>query len=222
MTTLSRRLAVIASLVNKGARIADIGSDHCALPIFLFQEGIVDYAFAVENKKGPFERMQREIAKSGFPIAASFSSGLSALPRDVDTLIIAGMGGDLIRSILSEGQSKIGNVRTIITDAHRERGKVLSWMEENRFEASDGEFIVEKGIPYEIVKWEKANREISYSAKETLFGPIAVRKKGEDWLRYLSEMVANDEKIFRLLPADSPKRKRLIAEIEMIKEEMKE
>lgn len=220
MTTLSRRLSAIASLVNKGARIADIGSDHCALPIFLFKEGIVDYAFAVENKRGPFERTKKEIDKSGFPIIPSFSSGLSALPQEVDTLIIAGMGGELIRSILLEGQSKIGNVQAIITDAHREREKVLSWMEENHFEASDGEFILEKGIPYEIVRWQRTDKEISYSAKERLFGPIAVRKKGEDFLSYLSKKVANDEKILLSLPPDSPKRKSLADEIEMMKKEI--
>lgn len=219
---LSRRLSVIASLVEKGARIADIGSDHCALPIFLFEKGTIDFALAVENKKGPFERMKKEIDKSGFPIVPSFSSGLSALPSKVDTLILAGMGGELIRSILSEGENKLENVKTIITDAHREREKVLSWMEENRFKAIDGEFILEKGIPYEIIKWQRTCEEVSYSDKERFFGPIAMRKKGKEWFDYLSKAIANDEKILLSLPVESPKRKRLTQEIEMMKEEMPE
>ena len=59
-----KRLDVIVSFIDEGATIADVGSDHCYVPINAFNARKVKYAQAIENKKGPYERMLKEIQKA--------------------------------------------------------------------------------------------------------------------------------------------------------------
>ncbi len=104
---LTNRMAAIASLVRPGARLIDIGTDHAYLPIYLVGQGACTEAIAADVVDGPLARARENIEKErlGDRIAVRKSDGLTALedcfaddtPTDV---IIAGMGGELIRDIL--------------------------------------------------------------------------------------------------------------------------
>ena len=85
---LSKRLQSIANLVPKNSYIADIGSDHAQLPIYLCETGTVSWAQAVENKTGPFLRMTHAIQESGLEghIDCSRSDGIAGLDEGVDTV----------------------------------------------------------------------------------------------------------------------------------------
>ena len=98
---LSKRLQAIYDMVPNGV-VADIGSDHGKLIISLFQNGIISKGYAIENKKGPYSRLVKAIEDSGCSdsIVPMFSDGISELPSDVDTIVIAGMGGFNIIEIL--------------------------------------------------------------------------------------------------------------------------
>ncbi|MFA7637596.1 MAG: class I SAM-dependent methyltransferase, partial [Monoglobales bacterium] len=89
-----------------GRRIADIGTDHGYLPIYLFEKGKIDYAVCSDIKKGPLANAQKNLKKFGFEDKARLclAGSLSGvLPNEVDCAIIAGMGGEMISSILEEG-----------------------------------------------------------------------------------------------------------------------
>ena len=103
MINLSLRLKTIASLVPFGARVCDVGTDHAWLPIFLKLNNIAKSVIATDLNEKPLENAKRNIEQSGScDISLRLGDGLSSVQRaEVDTVIIAGMGGEVITGILS-------------------------------------------------------------------------------------------------------------------------
>ncbi len=100
---MTPRLLAIADCVRAGNRLADIGTDHAYIPIYLLQQGIIPSAVAMDIKPGPIERAQSNINKFQLQdkIATRLSDGLKKLePGETDEIVIAGMGGILICEIL--------------------------------------------------------------------------------------------------------------------------
>ena len=62
---LSKRLETVASFVPKGSNIADIGTDHGYVPIYLVREGLAEHAVAMDVRKGPLERAKAHVAEAG-------------------------------------------------------------------------------------------------------------------------------------------------------------
>ena len=78
---LSNRLSALASLVSKGHRLADIGTDHGYIPIYLCQTGIIPSAIAMDIGKGPLQQATAHIKQQGLSsrIRTRLSDGLTAL-----------------------------------------------------------------------------------------------------------------------------------------------
>lgn len=95
---------MIFDCVRPGAKVADVGTDHAHIPIALIAENRADRVIAVDIKEGPLEIAKNNVAEYGFldRIDIRRSDGLEAiLPEEVDTVIIAGLGGNVICDILS-------------------------------------------------------------------------------------------------------------------------
>ena len=103
--TLDRRLQSAARQVRMGSRLADIGTDHALLPFALVRSGVCPYAVASDIRTGPAERARRAVEEAQLAdrIEVRLGPGLSVLqPEEADDLVIAGMGGETIVSILGE------------------------------------------------------------------------------------------------------------------------
>jgi tRNA (adenine22-N1)-methyltransferase len=113
MITLSKRLQAVASYVPHGSRLADIGSDHALLPVWLVQSRRLKSAVAGELNEGPYLAAAKQVREAGLvsSIAVRRGDGLEVLaPGEVDCVVIAGMGGSLIAQILQAGVDKLGHV----------------------------------------------------------------------------------------------------------------
>ena len=99
---LSRRLEVCAGFVSPGDRVADIGCDHGYLSIYLLKNGIASHAYASDINEGPLQSALHNAHKFGVAdrMQLYLSDGVRKIPRDFDTLICAGMGGDTMVHIL--------------------------------------------------------------------------------------------------------------------------
>lgn len=100
---LTPRLRAIAEQVPQGARLADIGTDHGYLPVWLLLAGQIDRAIAADLREGPLKRARETAARFGMGERVDFRlcDGLSGIrPEEVDAAAIAGMGGETIASIL--------------------------------------------------------------------------------------------------------------------------
>ena len=100
---LSDRLLACCAFVHPGDRVADVGCDHGYLSIHLLQTGVASHVYASDVRQGPLSSAKRNADIYGITerIAFFLSDGVQNLPRDFDTMVCAGMGGDTMISILS-------------------------------------------------------------------------------------------------------------------------
>ena len=177
MIKLSKRLKIIHDMVPKSV-VADIGSDHGKLMIALVQSGVIQKGFAVENKEGPFERLRSNLIKYHVDdkVAPLFSDGIEDITRDVNTIVIAGMGGQTIVKILKAHPEKMIRVQTIIIDAHTAVPFARKEICQMGFAIADEKIVKEDDIFYEIIKFVKAEKAI-ISDEDLEFGPILRQEK---------------------------------------------
>ena len=100
---LDERLKSAVPYLKKGGRVADVGTDHAYLPIYLIENGISSFCVASDLRKGPLERAKENIGAAGLcdRIELVLCDGLSKIePYRPDDILIFGMGGELIVSIL--------------------------------------------------------------------------------------------------------------------------
>ena len=126
--TLTERLRTIADMVDKGSRLADIGTDHGFIPIYLLTMGKIQYAVASDVHIGPLDKARENTLKYGVgeKMRLCRADGMEGLRQDeVDAVVIAGMGGELICRILDRVPQ---SVKTLIlqpmTDLENVRKKV--------------------------------------------------------------------------------------------------
>ena len=101
---LTARLRVLAELVLQDSRLADVGTDHAYLPVWLQQRGVISRAVVSDLRQGPLDRARSTAEKYGLTGRMDFRlcDGLSAIrPEEADTIAIAGMGGETVAAILA-------------------------------------------------------------------------------------------------------------------------
>ncbi len=174
---LSLRLKAIYDMVPYSVT-ADIGSDHGKLMIALFNDGRIPKGYAVENKKGPYDRLVKALQEANIDddVVPLFSDGISELPISVGTIVLAGMGGDTILDILLSHKEKLKNVQTIIVDAHTNTPKLRKEVSDLGYVIADEKMVEEDNIYYEIIKFIKSDVAF-YSDKDIEFGPILRMEK---------------------------------------------
>lgn len=154
MPPLSKRLKAIAALVPHGARVCDIGTDHGYLSIYLKQSGIAETVIATDIRPSPLENARKNIAKSGIEgIETRLCSGLSAIkPDEADTVIIAGMGGEVISNILCDCEwLKLTPCPLLILQPTTSPEVLRRCLYDNGFKISAETAISDKGKLYTVI-----------------------------------------------------------------------
>ena len=103
---MSNRLELIASLVKDGVGVADVGTDHAYIPIMLRRSGYKGNIIAGDINEYPLEKARQSLENAGLSdsVELVLCDGLSGVDSSkVDTVIVAGMGGDTITGILDRG-----------------------------------------------------------------------------------------------------------------------
>lgn len=181
MIHLSKRLQAIADFVDTGDRVADIGTDHAFLPIALVQSGKSDYVLASDIGAGPIAIAKQNIADHGLSakIEVRQADGLQGIrpEDDLDTVVIAGMGGELICKILTDGQHLLDGSENLILSPHRDVDQVRQWLADNEFGILDETILTDEGHTYEVLVAGRTKPEVPYTPADIAFGPVLRKKR---------------------------------------------
>ena len=152
---LSKRLQAVANLVTPGKRLADIGTDHGYVPIWLYEQGRIPSALAMDLREGPLQRAKEHIRMHGLDekIKTRLSDGLEKLlPGEADSIVIAGMGGMLVVKILTQGQAVLDSVQELILQPQSDLDAVREYLHRTGFVIVQEEMVFEEGKYYPMMK----------------------------------------------------------------------
>lgn len=133
---LSDRMQTIADGIDPGETVADIGTDHGQIPVWLFAKGISPKVILTDISEGSLAKAKETAAAYQFGQGLSFRAGdgLAVLrPGEADTVIIAGMGGKLIRQILAADPEHTLSFRKFILQPRKGYGHLRKWLLEHGF-----------------------------------------------------------------------------------------
>lgn len=152
---LSKRLQAVADLVTPGNRLADIGTDHGYVPIWLYEQGRIPFALAMDLREGPLQRAAEHIRMHGLDakIKTRLSDGLEKLfPGEADSIVIAGMGGMLVVKILTQGQAVLDSIQELILQPQSDLDAVREYLHRTGFVIVQEEMVFEEGKYYPMMK----------------------------------------------------------------------
>lgn len=151
---LTPRLRAVADLVPHGASLADIGTDHAYLPVWLLLEGKISRAIAADLKEGPLDRARLTARQYDCRENITFClcDGLSGLgPEDADTIVIAGMGGETIAAILQAAPWTRNSTYTFILQPMSAQNDLRRWLWQQGYDIKKEDIICEGDKLYNIL-----------------------------------------------------------------------
>jgi len=151
---LSPRLQLLADWVRPGAKLADVGTDHAYLPVWLAVHGRVSYAIASDLRKGPLERARetgRTYGATG--IDYRLGNGLEGIrPEEADTIVIAGMGGENIAGILTAAPWTKDGAHTLLLSPHTKAEELRQFLMENGYCIVREALVSDRGTIYPVME----------------------------------------------------------------------
>lgn len=222
---LSKRLRAVAEMVTPGCRVADIGTDHAYVPIWLVREGRIPSAVAMDVNEGPLVRARDHIKDNGLDekIRTKRSDGLQELKaHEVDSMIAAGMGGALIIRILSQCPQIVGSLKECILQPQSEIGKVRRFLVENNYSIENENMVYEDGKYYTMMRAIPGKKEsISYTEEEYEYGRILLKEKNPVLKDYLEREIGIRQVILNNLTKQTELSESSVIRIQELKKEMK-
>lgn len=151
---LSKRLQAVAGLVSEGNRLVDVGTDHGYIPIYLVEAGKIPSAIAMDVKKGPLSRAEEHIKQAGLNayIECRLSDGLKKLkPGEGESLLLAGMGGNLMVRIFMEKPEALVSFRELVLQPQSAWALVRKTTEALGWRIDKEDMILEDGKFYPVL-----------------------------------------------------------------------
>lgn len=186
---LSARMACIASYIRPGAAVADVGTDHGYIPAWLVQNGIASRVIASDIKAGPLQTAVATAKSAGVYDKIDFRlcSGLDAYaPDEVDDIIMAGMGGETLISIMSE--KPWTRQKRLVLQPQSKLPELRKWMYENGFTILDAQLVYDAGRIY-LVWLATGCDETEGAFMPVIADDLLLQKRDPLLLPWLDEMI---------------------------------
>ena len=212
MLKLSDRLQKIADLIEPGESVADIGTDHGFLPIALWENGKSPHVVLSDINSGPLEKARANIDKY-FPdkeFDIRIGSGIQTLqPFEVDTVVIAGMGGLLIADILGDDLTKAKSFHKLILQPRNAQDKLRAWLLKNGFAIQDEILVRERKYLCEIILAIPDGNPVKAEPQEIdlEISPILFIKKDPLLVEFIENKIRIERKVFESIKAGAIKNK---------------
>ena len=186
---LSKRLQAVADLVSEGLVVADVGTDHGYIPIYLIETKKSPKAFAMDVNKGPLLRAKEHIAEHGLTssIDTRLSDGVRALKKgECECVVVAGMGGALTIKIMEEGKEIFRNLKEFVLQPQSELQKVRTYLYENAYSIVEENMVLDDGKFYPMFRVINGQSQ-EYHAIELCYGKLLLEQKNAALKNFLEK-----------------------------------
>lgn len=207
---MSKRLSTIVNLIDPCTTVADIGTDHAFIPIYLVKNQICSRAIASDVRAGPAEKARKNIVSFGLQkeIEVRIGPGLTTLlHKEAETIVIAGMGGELIKEILGQGAEVARFSQSLVLQPMTQHEHLRKWLYDNEYSIIDEDLAEEYGKIYIVMKVtsKPAGR---LSESQLCFGQVLFQKKHYLLRKYIMNSISELEKIQEKLSGINTQRSR--------------
>lgn len=193
---LSERLKMVADMVDKCRFVADIGTDHAYLPIYLIKNGIAERAVAADISSGSCKKALDNIRRSGLEdyIEVRCGNGLEVMTEDEipDTIVISGMGGMLAIDVLKS--HKCGSLAPcLVLQVQRDICAVRKHIISSGYKIKAEDMLREDGKLYTAISAVKG-RDTEYTELEYMFGRYLLKSKApllREYIEYEHKKILN-------------------------------
>ena len=205
---LSKRLQMVTNCVTKGSTVADVGCDHAYISIYLIEHEIAKKTVALDINKGPLERAAKNVSEYGYEdrIMTRLSNGLEKLEvGEADSIVIAGMGGDLMVRILSERDACVKVAMEVILQPQSEVDKVRRYLHKLKFTIKKEDMCIDDGKYYVVIHAvntmedsrdkQEVKEDILSSKVDDKYGPLLLRNQHP----ILKQFLEKERKTARLI-----------------------
>ncbi len=187
MKQLSPRLALFSSLVPEGTRVVDVGTDHGYLAIHLAQTKVLRSVIATDLRPGPLSGARRNVEQAQLcdRISLRLCDGLAAVaPEEAEVIVIAGMGGETIRGILSASPWALED-RLLLLGPQSKQPELRAWLYAHGCAIREERLVKEEGKIYPILIVEGKAKAMP-DAVELYIGAWRTEQRDELFYAYLS------------------------------------
>lgn len=150
---LQPRLQLLASLIPEGSRLADVGTDHGYVPVYLLQRGLIRGAIASDIGAEPLQHAKNTAAEYEVEgIDFRLCPGLDAIaPEECDTILIAGMGGETIITILENAPWTKRGDHLLLLQPMTKVEMLRKWLADNGYTFTGERLVFDKDHLYPIM-----------------------------------------------------------------------
>lgn len=188
MATLDQRLLIASQMVIPQSPVADIGTDHGHLPCYLIASGLAPWVIATEWGDGPYRKAQEHIGKSAWAdrIAVRQGNGLEALQKgEVETVVIMGMGGDLIAAILERDWSLTASFARLVLQPMTRASVVRRLLAEQGWPLLSEQVTRVNGRFFVLLSYQPGSQPYCLTSLQTEVGPEILQGRSNDERQYL-------------------------------------
>ena len=200
---LSKRLNWIIEKLDKVEIIMDVGTDHGYIPIYLVKNNIASKVIASDINKEPLKKAKINASLDGMldKIDLRLGGGLYPLKnKEANAVIIAGMGGNLIRDILENDLDKVKNLDYLILQPAQNPEVLRKYLYTNDYEILEEDICLDEGKYYEIFKVKyKAGDYISLEEMFYEISPTMLNKKAPLFKSYIENKIEKNEKVMEFI-----------------------
>lgn len=199
MIQLSKRLGAVANLAGEARVVADVGTDHGYIPVYLISSGKAEKAIAMDVNEGPLLRAKEHIRQFHLDaqIETRLSDGLIGLqPKEAEVLVIAGMGGALMMRILDEGKDAAHAAKRLVLQPQSELLSFRRYLMEHGYQITEEDMVYEDGKFYSMMaaRWAQDGTRNAY-VEDDVRGEWA--KIGSSSLKYGALLIARRHPVLR-------------------------
>ena len=189
---LSKRLETIAKFIQQGAAVADVGTDHGYIPVYLVQNNIAGRVIAADIENGPLLRARASAEEYGVSDRIEFilTDGLDGLrDQGIDTVVIAGMGGETIAGILEKAEWIRTESIRLILQPQTKLAELSNWLNNNRYTILDETLVEDDGRIYTVLLVTAGNSRAPLSCAELYADRLLMEKRDPLLPRYLDRLI---------------------------------